>query len=71
MPRCRQDQGARPIFLLHRLGETTEEIGSAAVLPDGSTVGIGVYACSPEDSSFEAQFDQIWLQPCVWQPHTT
>jgi regulation of enolase protein 1 (concanavalin A-like superfamily) len=59
------------IFHLHRLGETTEEMGSAAVLPDGSTVGIGVYACSPEDSSFEAQFDQIRLQPSVWQPHTT
>jgi regulation of enolase protein 1 (concanavalin A-like superfamily) len=46
-------------------------MGSAAVLPDGSTVGIGVYACSPEDSSFEAQFDQIRVQPSVWQPHTT
>jgi uncharacterized protein len=57
------------VFHLHGLGETTEELGSAAVLPDGSTVGIGVYACSPEDSSFEAQFDQIRLEPSVWQPH--
>ena len=57
------------VFHLHGLGETTKEFGSAAVLPDGSTVGIGVYACSPEDSSFEAQFDQIRLEPSVWQPH--
>lgn len=59
------------IFHLHRLGETTADMGGAAVLPDGPTVAIGVYACSPEDSSFEAQFDRIHLQPSVWQPHTT
>ena len=58
------------IFHLHGLGETTGEMGAAAVLPDGPTVGIGVYACSPEESSFEARFDQIRMHPSVWQPHT-
>jgi hypothetical protein len=57
------------IFHLHQLGETTAAMGAAAVLPDGPEVGIGVYACSPEDSSFEARFDQIRMEPCVWEPH--
>ena len=57
------------IFHLHRLGETTAEMGAARGLPDGPVVGIGVYACSPEDSSFEARFDRISVGPCVWEPH--
>lgn len=57
------------IFHLHRLGETTPAMGAARELPDGPTVGIGVYACSPEDSSFEARFDRIHVQPSVWEPH--
>lgn len=57
------------ILHLHLLGETTGEMGAADVLPDGPSVGIGVYACSPEDSSFEARFDQIRVEPSIWQPH--
>jgi hypothetical protein len=57
------------IFHLHRLGETTAEMGAAAALPEGPAVGIGVYACSPEDSSFEARFDHISVEPSIWQPH--
>lgn len=57
------------IFHLHALGETTAPMGAATVLPDGPAVGIGVYACSPEDSSFQARFDQIRVEPNVWQPH--
>ncbi len=34
-----------------------------------STARIGVYACSPLDSSFEAQFSQISLGACVWELH--
>lgn len=32
-------------------------------------VRFGVYACSPEDSSFTAVFTDLGLGECVWQPH--
>lgn len=32
-------------------------------------IPFGVYACSPEDSSFEAVFTNMELQPCQWQAH--
>ena len=57
------------IFHLHRLGPTTPEMGAAKELADGPTVGIGVYACSPEQSSFTARFDHLSIAPSVWEPH--
>ena len=32
-------------------------------------VRFGVYACSPEDSSFKAIFTHMALTPCQWQAH--
>lgn len=32
-------------------------------------VSFGIYACSPEDSSFTAVFSHIELTECVWQAH--
>lgn len=32
-------------------------------------VNFGVYACSPEDSSFTARFDQFDFGPCSWTAH--
>ncbi len=32
-------------------------------------VSFGVYACSPEDSSFTAVFTNMALLPCQWQAH--
>ena len=32
-------------------------------------VSFGIYACSPEDSSFEAVFTDLQLLPCQWQAH--
>ena len=32
-------------------------------------VNFGVYACSPEDSSFTARFDQFDFGPCAWTAH--
>ena len=32
-------------------------------------IRIGVYACSPEDSSFEATFTDIKLTECKWDEH--
>ena len=35
----------------------------------GGTVRFGIYACSPEDSSFKATFEQMELTECKWLPH--
>ena len=32
-------------------------------------VRAGVYACSPENSSFRAVFTDFSLTDCVWSPH--
>lgn len=32
-------------------------------------VRFGIYACSPEDSSFKAVFTHLALLPCQWPPH--
>lgn len=54
----------------HALGETTREMGHEAS-PDtkGKEVLVGLYACSPLDSSFEAVFDSILLEENQWAPH--
>lgn len=35
----------------------------------GGKVRFGVYACSPEDSSFRAVFSHMELLPCQWKAH--
>ena len=35
----------------------------------GETIRFGIYACSPEDSSFTAEFSHMALLPCQWQAH--
>ena len=35
----------------------------------GGTIRFGVYACSPEDSSFEAVFSNMELTQCKWLAH--
>ncbi|MBQ8585773.1 MAG: DUF1349 domain-containing protein [Butyricicoccus sp.] len=32
-------------------------------------IRFGIYACSPEDSSFEARFTRMELTDCQWQAH--
>lgn len=34
------------------------------------SVSFGVYACSPENSSFKAEFSNFELTECKWLPHT-
>lgn len=33
-------------------------------------INFGIYACSPEDSSFKAVFTDFTLGECVWKAHT-
>ena len=32
-------------------------------------INFGVYACSPEDSSFKATFTNFEMRECEWRPH--
>jgi regulation of enolase protein 1 (concanavalin A-like superfamily) len=58
------------IFHLHKLGETTEEMGKCnPPQPARHKVNIGVYACSPLNSSFTAKFQEIKLEECQWLAH--
>lgn len=58
------------IFHLHKLGETTAEMGECnPPLPAKNVVSFGVYACSPLDSSFTAKFTEMSMEPCKWLAH--
>ena len=35
----------------------------------GGTIGFGIYACSPEDSSFKAIFTNMEMTECKWLAH--
>jgi len=35
----------------------------------GDTIKFGVYACSPENSSFKAVFTEMEITPCKWLAH--
>ena len=60
------------IFHMHRLGETSVEMGKLdpPVLP-AQSIRFGLYACSPMDSSFEAEFSDFKLENCLWKAHTS
>jgi len=58
------------IFHLHRLGETTAEMGRLDPPAAASqSIRFGLYACSPLDSSFTARFDAFLLTDCAWRAH--
>ncbi|WP_137791803.1 DUF1349 domain-containing protein [Bacillus sp. E(2018)] len=33
------------------------------------TVNVGIYACSPEQSSFTAEFSELKISECLWKKH--
>lgn len=35
----------------------------------GGTIRFGIYACSPEDSSFTATFSHLCMTDCQWLAH--
>lgn len=58
------------IFHLHRLGETTAEMGKLDPLAvPTQSIRFGVYACSPLNSSFTARFDEMTVVDSQWQAH--
>lgn len=58
------------IFHLHKLGETSEEMGklNPPASPEHS-IRFGLYACSPLESSFTAMFEKIKFEKCKWLAH--
>lgn len=58
------------VFHVAALGDTNPDWASlpATDVP-AQRVQVGVYACSPEESSFTADFDSITMEASAWLPH--
>ncbi|MBD3689235.1 DUF1349 domain-containing protein [Nanchangia anserum] len=52
-----------------RDGERFEQIRICHLAAATGPIRFGVYACSPEDSSFTATFTDFHVGECLWQPH--
>ena len=58
------------IFHLHFLeNNSSAETKGAAAHKVSRVIQFGLYACSPEQSTFEATFDCFKLENCQWGPH--
>jgi len=60
------------IFHLHCLDDSSDETASLNhPVQAGTIIRFGVYACSPSDSSFEAEFNNFTLEDCLWKSHNS
>ena len=50
-------------------GKTFRQMRICHLWEGAGEITFGVYACSPETSSFCAQFDQFAITPCLWLAH--
>ncbi|MCM0599760.1 DUF1349 domain-containing protein [Periweissella fabalis] len=50
-------------------GQIYHQMRIAHLKHGDQTIKFGVYACSPEDSSFTAHFSKMQLGECVWEAH--
>jgi len=50
-------------------GETFKQMRICHLYEGAGVIQFGVYACSPEDSSFEAVFTNMELMECKWLAH--
>ncbi len=50
-------------------GEQFTQMRVCHLWEGAGTIRFGVYACSPEDSSFKAVFTDLAVTDCVWQAH--
>ena len=50
-------------------GESWQQMRICHLHEGGGEVCVGVYACSPEDSSFTARFTDLALGECAWLAH--
>lgn len=51
-------------------GVTFQQMRICHMRKGGGIIRFGIYACSPEDSSFTAVFSQMHLTECQWLAHT-
>jgi regulation of enolase protein 1 (concanavalin A-like superfamily) len=50
-------------------GITFKQMRICHMWKGGEKINFGIYACSPEDSSFKATFSHIKITECKWLPH--
>ena len=50
-------------------GKKWKQMRICHMLEGGGSIRFGVYACSPEDSSFTAVFSDMSLGACMWKAH--
>lgn len=50
-------------------GQTFRQMRICHMHKATGAISFGIYACSPEDSSFCATFSQMQLLPCQWKAH--
>jgi len=50
-------------------GVTFKQMRICHLWEGGGKIAFGIYACSPEDSSFQAVFTDFALTECKWLPH--
>ena len=50
-------------------GQRWQQLRVCHLWQGGGTVRFGIYACSPENSSFQAAFTHMEVTECRWLPH--
>lgn len=50
-------------------GVTFRQMRICHLCEGAGTIRFGIYACSPENSSFEAVFSEMQLTECLWKAH--
>lgn len=50
-------------------GEKYQQMRICHMWKGGGTIRYGIYACSPEDSSFKAIFTEMEVTECLWKAH--
>ncbi len=50
-------------------GNTWKQMRVCHMAEGGGRIRFGIYACSPEDSSFTAVFSDMQLTECAWKAH--
>lgn len=50
-------------------GETFSQMRVCHMHAADETISFGIYACSPEDSSFKAVFSDMQITECAWKAH--
>lgn len=50
-------------------GKTFQQMRICHLFGANGSIPFGIHACSPEDSSFRAEFDDFSPGECQWRPH--